>query len=177
MDVKIIFFVNSYLKRSFKHDLRIYFLILLHYMVERKKPNSLENIIKNLGYNMTKSRTRNTKYLITLGRNARGDAEPKVNEIIKLYSESKIPQLQTAENIIIDLIYNKKKKSITKRYDKLVDKYKTKEPLNKRLEQAKTIKPFIINVILYRLFRQGQDESDAEFKQRKMRTKLHKKRI
>ena len=63
--------------------------------------NSLQNN-KNLGYNMSKSRIRNTKYLITLGRNARGDTEDKVNEVIKLYSESKIPQFQTAENIIID---------------------------------------------------------------------------
>ena len=66
------------------------------------KPNENNNI-KNLSYNMTKTRTRNTKYLNTLGRNARGDTEAKVNEIIKLYSESKISQIQTAENMIIDI--------------------------------------------------------------------------
>ena len=75
-------------------------------MAEREKYNSLQNN-KNLGYNRTKMRTRNTKYLTTLGRTARGDAEVKVNNLIKLYSESKIPQLQTAENIIIDLLFNK----------------------------------------------------------------------
>ena len=123
-------------------------------MAEREIYNENNNI-KNLGYNMTKTRTRNTKYLITLGRNARGDTEDKVNEVIKLYSESKISQIQTAENIIIDFIYNKNKrqqKSTTKRYDKLIEKHKTKEPLNKRLTQAKTIKPFITNVILYTLY-------------------------
>ena len=71
-------------------------------MADREKCNSLQNNnIKNLGYNMSTARLRNTKYLNTLSRNARGDAEGKVNEIIKLYSESKISQIQTAENMII----------------------------------------------------------------------------
>ena len=97
--------------------------------------NSLPN--NNLLYNMTRARTRNIKYLNTLSRNARGDTEAKVKEVIKLYSESKSPQIQTAENIIIDLIYNKQKKSVSKRYEKLVEKHKTNEPLNKRLTQKK----------------------------------------
>ena len=107
-------------------------------MFESLKPNENNNN-KNLGY-MTKTRTRNTKYLTTLGRTARGDAEAKVNNIIKLYSESKIPQLQTAENIIIDLIYNKHKKSVSKKYDKTIEEHKKSEPLNKRLTQKKEIK-------------------------------------
>jgi hypothetical protein len=89
---------------------------------------------------MTKTRIINTKYLTTLGRTARGDAEAKVNNIIKLYSESKIPQLQTAENMIIDLLYNKNKKSVSKKYEKLVEKHKKNEPLNKILTQKKEIK-------------------------------------
>ena len=119
------------LKEIFKNDIRNYFLILLYYMVERKKYNE-NNIIKNLGYNMSKTSTRNTKYLITLGRIARGDTEDKVNEVINLYREGKIPQVQTAENIIIDLIYNMKnkrqQKTTTKRYDKIIAKHTTKEP-------------------------------------------------
>jgi hypothetical protein len=101
--------------------------------------NSLKNNnIKNVSYNMTsKIRIRNTKYLTTLGRIARGDAEAQVNEVITLYREGKISQIQTAENIIVDLIYNMKnkrqQKTTTKRYDKLIAKHKTKEPLNKRL--------------------------------------------
>ena len=139
MDAKIIVFVkSSYLKRLKKRLKEIFDNIII-YMAEREKYNSLENN-KNLGYNMTKSRIRNTKYLITLGRNARGDAEAKVNEIIKLYSENKIPQLQTAENIIIDLIYNKHKKSVSKRYDKLVEKHKANEPLDKILTHKKEMK-------------------------------------
>ena len=112
--------------------------------------NSLKNY--NLDYSMTsKIRMRNTKYLTTLGRIARGDAEAKVNEVITLYREGKISQIQTAENIIVDLIYNMKnkrqQKTTTKRYDKLIAKHKTQEPLNKRLTQS-TIKPFIIDVII-----------------------------
>ena len=48
--------------------------------------------------------------------------------------------IQTAENIIIDLLYNKNKKSVSKEYDKLIEKHKKNEPLNKRLTQKKEIK-------------------------------------
>ena len=87
----------------------------------------------NLGYNMTisKARLSNIKHLNKLSKIARGDAIPKVNQIIKLYSENKINQIRTAEEMIIDLIYNmknkKKQASITKKYDKLRDTHKTKE--------------------------------------------------
>ena len=98
-------------------------------MAEREKYNSLKNL--NLNYNMSRARIRNTKHLNNLSKIARGDAITKVNQIIKLYSENKINQIRTAENMIIDLIYNmknkKKQTSITKRYDKLVEKHKTKE--------------------------------------------------
>ena len=80
---------------------------------------------------MSRARIRNIKHLNKLSKIARGDAIPKVNQIIKLYSENKINQIRTAENLIMDLIYNmknkKKQASITKTYDKLVDKHKTKE--------------------------------------------------
>ena len=67
-------------------------------MAEREKYNSLQNNnIKNVSYNMSTARIRNTKYLNTLGRNARGDAEGKVKEIITLYSESKLFRLFTKE--------------------------------------------------------------------------------
>ena len=66
----------------------------------------------NLIYNsMSKIRIKNIKYLNTLARNARGDAVEKVKEVIKLYSESKVPQISTAENMILELIYNVKKKT------------------------------------------------------------------
>ena len=74
---------------------------------------------------MTKIRERNSNYLISLGRRATGEATPKVNQIITLYNQSKISQLQTAENIINKLITaktEKQHKSIFKQYDKLIDK-------------------------------------------------------
>ena len=98
-------------------------------MAEREKYNSLKNF--NLNYNMSRARIRNTEHLNNLSKIARGDAITKVNQIIKLYSENKINQIRTAENMIINLIYNmknkKKQKTITKKYDKLVEKHKTKE--------------------------------------------------
>ena len=86
----------------------------------------------NLINNMTsKSRLRNIKYLNNLGRNARGDAVEKVSEVIKLYSETKVSQISTAENMFIDLIYNKKnqrqQKATTKKYEKIY--YKTSSQL------------------------------------------------
>ena len=73
----------------------------------------VSTIKNNLIYNsMSKNRIQNIKYLNTLGRNARADAMEKVNEVIKLYSESKVPQLSTAENMILDLLYNYKKKTL-----------------------------------------------------------------
>ena len=38
-----------------------------------------------------------------------------------------------------------------------------------------TIKPFIIDVILYKFFSRDEDEDDEQFKQRKRRAKLYKK--
>ena len=71
---------------------------------------------------MSKIRIKNTKYLNTLGRNARGDAVEKVNEVIKLYRDGKVPQISTAENMILNLIYNTKnqrqQKATTKKYEK-----------------------------------------------------------
>ena len=133
----------------------------------------------NLGYNMTsKIRMRNTKYLSTLGRNARGETQEKVEEVIKLYSESKISQITTAENMILDLILSeniRQQKATAKKYEKFITKHKTKELLNKRLTQSKTVKPFIIDVILYKSFSRDEDEDDEQFKQRKRRAKLYKK--
>jgi hypothetical protein len=141
-------------------------------MAEGEIYNNLKNL--NIDYSMSKIRIKNTKYLTTLGRNARGETEGQVNEVIKLYSESKIPQLQTAENIIVDLLFNKNKKYVSKKCVKLIEKHKANEPLNKRLTQS-TIKPFIIDVMLYKFFSRDEDEDDEQFKQRKRRAKLYKK--
>ena len=81
----------------------------------------VSTIKNNLIYNsMSKNRIKNIKYLNTLGRNARGDAVEKVKEVIKLYSESKVPQLSTAENMILELIYNYKKKTLQQNMKKIL---------------------------------------------------------
>ncbi len=106
---------------------------------------SLENL-KNLSYNnmyefvMTKTRERNSNYLTSLGRRAKGEATPKVGQIITLYNQGKISQLQTAENLIIKLTRAKNEKDLKsafKQYDKLIGKSETKEPLSKRLAEKK----------------------------------------
>ena len=89
---------------------------------------------------MSKSRIRNIKYLNTLSRNARGETESKVKEVIRLYSETKISQITTAENIIVDLLFNKNKKSVSKKYDKFITKHQGNQPLNIRLTQKKEVK-------------------------------------
>ena len=96
-------------------------------MVEGEQP-----LKTYLSYNMTsKSRLMNIKHLNNLSNVARGDAITKVKHIIKLYSENKIKQIRTAQDMIIDIIYNMKNEnkqtSITNRYDKLVEKHITKE--------------------------------------------------
>ena len=83
----------------------------------------------NLSYNsMSKIRIKNTKYLNTLGRNARGDAVEKVNEVIKLYRDGKVSQISTAENMILNLIYNTKnqrqQKATTKNMKNLLQNIK-----------------------------------------------------
>ena len=62
--------------------------------------------------NMTsKTRLRNTNYLSSLGRKAKGESTTaKVDKIIELYRQSKISQVQTAENIINKLVFYFQKK-------------------------------------------------------------------
>ena len=52
---------------------------------------------------MNKNILRNFNYLKKLAKNAKGDVIPKVNQIIELYSSRKISQVQTAENMIMNL--------------------------------------------------------------------------
>ena len=116
--LKLFFFILKKIKKK-KKTFKELFSNIIIYMDVGLKPNENNNI-KNLSYNMTSNiRIKNTKYLTTLGRIARGDAEAKVNEVINLYREGKISQIQTAENIIIDLIYNMKNKA-TKNNNKTI---------------------------------------------------------
>ena len=113
-------------------------------MAESLKDSLKKN--KHLMYNnmTSKIRLRNTNYLSSLGRKAKGESTTaKVDKIIELYRQSKISQVQTAENIINKLVSSKtdkEQKSAFKKYDKIVDKYQANEPLNKRLVEKKQVK-------------------------------------
>ena len=105
-------------------------------MTDRNKYNTLKNL--NLNYNMnlnyntniSKARLSNTKYLTTLSRNAKGDTQEKVKEVIKLYSESKISQISSAENMILDLILSKKKDSKKPQQKNMISLLQSIKPTN-----------------------------------------------
>ena len=113
------------------------------------KNNILKHDIK-MPKTLSRSREKNSDYLMMLGRKAKGEATPKVAKIIELYNLGIISQVETAENNIIKLINAKTEKqrnSAFKQYDKIIDKHETKEPLSKRLfekkEQRKKQKKYV----------------------------------
>ena len=149
-------------------------------MFKRKK-NSIEIFEKNknLMYNnMTKTRERNFKYLLSVGRKAKGEATVKVNKILTLYNQSKISNITTAENIIRKLINNnteKEEKKILKQYNKLISKYESNQPLNIRLKQAKNKEYHIVDIIFYSEFKKRQEgETDEQYNKRRKEAKLYK---
>ena len=97
-----------------------------------------ENIISKPIY-MSKNIKYNISHLKFISKNARGeDVKQKINTIIDLYATRKISQVQTATNNIMNLITNttvKKKETINKKYEELIEKHKDVEPLGKRLRQ------------------------------------------
>jgi hypothetical protein len=94
---------------------------------------------------MNKNILKHSKYLVSIGRKARGDESAKVDKIIDLYKSRKISQLQTAENIIMKLISKdqKVKASGDKLYDKSVVKHIDVEPLSHRLREKTTLRNVI----------------------------------
>ena len=52
----------------------------------------------------SKIRSRNTRYLNTISRGASNNVRDRVVDIINLYKEGKISQMQTAENILLKLL-------------------------------------------------------------------------
>ena len=93
---------------------------------------------------MSKAIKRNTEALQTFYNNKRNripqTTRTKVQNIINLYSDRKIAQFTTAENLIRKLATAKTDKEKTKAekdYDKIYDKHKDKEQLGQRMAQAK----------------------------------------
>ena len=97
-----------------------------------------QNILSKSNY-MSKNIKLNLNYLKFLSKNAKGeDVKEKVKNVIDLYAARKISQVQTATNTIIKLLSEttgKRKETINKNYEKLVEKHKDVETLGKRLRQ------------------------------------------
>ena len=97
-----------------------------------------QNILSKSNY-MSKNIKLNLTYLKCLSKNAKGeDVKEKVKNVIDLYAARKISQVQTATNTIIKLLSEttgKRKETINKNYEKLLEQHKEVEPLGKRLRQ------------------------------------------
>ena len=110
--------------------------------MSERTPNEItsleQNILSKSNY-MSKNIKLNLNYLKFLSKNAKGeDVKEKVKNVIDLYAARKISQVQTATNTIIKLLSDttgKRKETINKNYEKLVEKHKEVEPLGKRLRQ------------------------------------------
>ena len=93
---------------------------------------------------MSQAIKRNTEALQTFYKNKRNRipqaTRTKVQNIINLYSDRKIAQFTTADNLIRKLTTAKTEKEKTKAekdYNKIHDKHKDKEQLGQRMAQAK----------------------------------------
>ena len=93
---------------------------------------------------MSKAVKRNTEALQTFYNNRRNRitqaTRTKVQNIINLYSDRKIAQFTTADNLIRKLTTaktDKEKTKAEKNYNKIYDKHKNKEQLGQRMTQAK----------------------------------------
>ena len=88
----------------------------------------------------SKIRSRNTRYLNTISRNASKNVRDRVVDIINLYKEGKISQMQTAENILLKLLSGdgRTQKAGIQQYNKTIVKFKQQEPLKQRLEAKST---------------------------------------
>ena len=124
---------------------------------------------------MNKSILRSFNYLKTLGKKARGDAIPKVNQIIELYSLRKISQVQTAENMIMNFVKSnteKQQKSVNTKFDKLIEKHTEIEPLTHRLRQ-KTNEKIVIESVEVGDAANAKTNIKINIKQNDMKNDMH----
>ena len=132
---------------------------------------------------MSKATKRNTEALQSFYNNRRNRipqaTRTKVQNIISLYSDRKIAQFTTADNLIRKLTTAKTDKEKTKaenEYNKIYDKHKDKERLGQRMTQAKEDnkrtgrtnprKPrtYSINVHLYQLKTESHQGLSVSFR-------------
>ena len=93
---------------------------------------------------MSKAIKRNTEALQTFYNNRRNrinqDTRTKIQNIINIYSDRKIAQFTTADNLIrkpTTAKTDKEKTKAEKDYNKIYDKHKDKEQLSQRMAQTK----------------------------------------
>jgi hypothetical protein len=115
-------------------------------MMVSKESDSVGEQIKMSTINMNKNLRSNVKFLQGFLRTAKPEVKDKIHTLVDLYQSRKISNLTTAENMIMklkaadpkvrDANPNSTKKAYQK-YDKLVAKYESLEPLNVRVAATK----------------------------------------
>ena len=88
---------------------------------------------------MSNTIKKNVQYLQASLSYAKADVKPLINNIIELYKDTKIANITTAENMILQLrtIDARTKNRTLKRYEKLVAKYEHKEPVHIRMKATR----------------------------------------
>jgi hypothetical protein len=111
-----------------------------------KESDSVGEQIKMSTINMNKNLRSNVKFLQGFLRTAKPEVKDKIHTLVDLYQSRKISNLTTAENMIMQLKAADPKvrdanpnsfKKVFQKYDKLVSKYESLEPLNVRVAATK----------------------------------------
>ena len=114
----------------------------------------------------SKSVSKNTEYLRSLGRGASDDVRDRVDALVKLYKDRKISQMTTAEKLIKNLMSDSKR-TVTfakKRFDKKFEEIQERLPLNQRMAINKNKKDYAVSFQLYGLNNEVREASQTAFK-------------
>ena len=114
----------------------------------------------------SKSVSKNTDYLRSLGRGASDDVWDRVDTLVKLYKDRKISQMTTAEKLIKSLMSDSKRTRTfaKKRFDKKFEEIQERLPLNQRMAINKNKKDYAITFYLYGLNNEVREASQTAFK-------------
>ncbi len=87
---------------------------------------------------MSKNIKLKISYLEGLAKKVKNENKNKADNLVQLYKDRKISQSTTAEKLIINFIEydnakDRRKKTIDKKYDKIISKYEEAKPLNERM--------------------------------------------
>ena len=127
---------NSMLENSLK-DITINKIIMPKNNVKNEINNNAN--YNNIDYsNMSKNIKLKIASLEGLAKKVKNENKNKADKLIQLYKDRKISQSTTVEKLIINFIEydnakDRRKKTIDKKYDKIISKYEESEPLNERM--------------------------------------------